>query len=242
MDHQLHLAIRPQPSNTTCGPTCLHAVYDYHGDHIELDRVIQETTALEEGGTLAVMLGCHALRRGYDVSICTFNLRVFDPTWFSDTGPVLADVNLTEKLKCQAAVKHKAKLQTAFAAYLEFLSLGGRLRMEDLNAALLRRYLKQNIPLLTGLSATYLYHEPREIGATCRPDDVAGTPAGHFVVLCGYARESRQVLVADPWSPNPISGDQRYYAVDMDRLICSILLGILTYDANLLIIRPKSRS
>jgi hypothetical protein len=36
-------------------------------------------------------------------------------------------------------------------------------------------------------------------------------------------------------------GEDRYYIVDMHRLIGAILLGCLTFDANLLIIeRPKT--
>jgi len=46
------------------------------------------------------------------------------------------------------------------------------------------------------------------------------------------------VLVADPLHDNPAFGGQ-YYRVDVGRLIASILLGIVTYDANLLIITPK---
>lgn len=240
MNHHLPLTIQPQPSSTTCGPTCLHAVYRYHGDSIGLDDVIEETATLEEGGTLAVMLGCHALQRGYRATICTFNVRVFDPTWFAEDGRVARGVDLTSKLRQQTEVKPQAKLTTACEAYTEFLARGGEIRMEDLKASLLRRYLKQELPLLTGLSATWLYHEAREIPATCHPDDVAGIPTGHFVVLCGYTRGSRQVRVADPWSPNPISGHHRSYDVGVDRVICSILLGILTYDANLLVIRPSA--
>ena len=45
------------------------------------------------------------------------------------------------------------------------------------------------------------------------------------------------MIVADPYRENPISGDN-LYVVRMDRLINSILLGVLTYDANLLVIYP----
>ena len=238
MDHRLQFEILPQPNNTTCGPTCLHAVYRYLGDELPLPQVIAETQALSEGGTLAVMLGCHALRRGFDVSIDTFNLQVFDPTWFNPSGDMLERDKLIEKLEQQAEAKERPKLVMACNAYIEFLKLGGKIRMEDLTASLLRRYLKQDIPVLTGLSATYLYREAREIGSTCAADDVKGEPSGHFVVLCGYDKEKRSVLVADPWQPNPISPDHTY-VVDMDRVICSVLLGILTYDANLLMIRRK---
>jgi hypothetical protein len=65
-----------------------------------------------------------------------------------------------------------------------------------------------------------------------------GLPAGHFVVLSGYRETSREVRVADPWHPNPVSKEGQYW-VGMSRLVNSILLGILTYDANLLIIDKK---
>jgi hypothetical protein len=240
MDTRLQFEFLKQPDNTTCGPTCLHAVYRYHGDDLPLTQVIEEAPAFEGGGTLAVMLGCHALKRGYDARIFTFNLQVFDPTWFNSEGHIREGLKLEEKLQAQMQVKPKEKLQRACESYLEFLKLGGKVRMEDLTGNLIRRYLKQSIPVLTGLSSTYLYRERREIPATSTPDDIAGLPSGHFVVLCGYDSIERSVLVADPFHPNPLSADFKY-EVSLDRVVCSILLGILTYDANLLIVRPKDR-
>ena len=46
------------------------------------------------------------------------------------------------------------------------------------------------------------------------------------------------MLIADPYEANPVASGKDY-AVTMERLINSILLGVLTYDANLLIIRPQ---
>jgi hypothetical protein len=77
----------------------------------------------------------------------------------------------------------------------------------------------------------------REYGPEDEPDDVRGEPSGHFVVLSGYDKKRRKVLVSDPTHPNPLA-DAPNYPVNIDRLLCSILLGILTYDANLLIIEP----
>lgn len=232
MQTRLKFDILKQPDLTTCGPTCLHAVYRYFDDELPLRQVIREAPQLEEGGTLAVLLGCHALRRGYQATIYTYNLQVFDPTWFQPGAPPLS-----EDLKAQMAVKDSPKLHTATKAYLEFLELGGRLRMQDLTSSLLRKYLKKSIPILTGLSATYLYQEAREFGFECKPDAVRGLPSGHFVVLCGYDQIERSILVADPLMPNPLA-HEHLYEVKLDRVICAILLGILTYDANLLIIEP----
>lgn len=225
--------IHPQPNDVTCGPTCLHAVYRYYGDSISLDQVISEVRSLKEGGTLATLLACHALKRGYRATIYSYNLNIFDPTWFKLPVP-----ELKAKLQAQAAVKKQSKLRIATKAYLSFLDMGGKLVFEDLTITILRRYMKKNLPIITGLSSTYLYHSPREYGFNCDYDDIRGEPAGHFVVLCGYNREAHTIRVADPLLPNPYA-DGNIYDVSLPRLICSILLGVLTYDAKLLIIKPK---
>ena len=233
---RLKLEILPQPDLTTCGPTCLQAVYDYYEDVLPLKQVVEEIPQLVDGGTLAVVLGHHALKRGYKATLLTFDLQVFDPIWFC-SGPT----ELSEKLREQIQVKDSPKLQTATQSYLEFLVNGGEIRMQDLTNELIRKYLNRSVPILTGLSATYLYQEARELPDNT-PDDIRGHPTGHFVVLCGYDRKERKVLIADPLHPNPMAEGQRYH-VSIDRVKCAILLGVMTYDANLLIIesqKPKS--
>lgn len=224
-----------QPDDLTCGPTCLHAVYRFFGDELDLDGLIREVPALEEGGTLAVFLGCHALRRGYQARIYTFNLSVFDPTWF---GPVRAD--LRAKLTEQMRYKPIPKLHVATRGYLDFLNLGGELDFTDLTVELIRSQLMMGRPILTGLSATYLYRGPREYGRSCTPSDVRGFPVGHFVVLCGFDEE-RRVLVADPMHPNPLA-EGHVYSVNIERVLGAILLGVLTHDANMLILWPRGQS
>lgn len=241
---QLAVDILPQPTLTTCGPTCLHAVYRYFGGTASLEQVIDETQELRDGGTLAVLLGCHALERGWQATIYTYNLEVFDPTWFDawGAGPRTksaraAAERVRERLALQAAAKDNPRLRIACQAYRDYLKLGGSIRMEDLSEGLIRRHLRRGAPILTGLSSTYLYRDPREVGASCAPDDIQGTPAGHFVVLCGYDAVRRTVRVADPFEPNPLGG-KHHYTVGLDRLVCAILLGVLTYDANLLVVEP----
>lgn len=232
---KLQLDILPQPDDTTCGPTCLHAVYRYFGDDVSLERVVREVKKLRGGGTLAVLLGCHALHRGYSARLYSYNLNVFDPTWFD-----LEREALKAKLMARARRKRDRKLRAAIRGYIEYLDLGGELRFNDLQPAIIREYLTQGVPVLTGLSATYLYRCPREFGKDDHYDDIRGDPSGHFVVLCGYDREEKQVLVADPMNPNPAFGSRKYL-VDISRLVSSILLGIVTYDANMLVIKPGEK-
>ena len=235
MHTALSLAVASQPDDVTCGPTCLHAIYRYLGDDIALPRVLDEVTMLPEGGTLEVFLANHALARGYRATLYSYNLHLFDPTWFAQPPERIA-----ERLRLQAAAKDDEKLRVATAGYLEFLDRGGRLALEDLTPALIRRPLKRGLPVLAGLSATYLYRAMRERPEDCEDDDVAGEPAGHFVVLSGYDRTRREVLVADPFPDNPFA-QQGHYSVDIRRLVGAVLLGIATYDASLLIIEPRRK-
>lgn len=237
METRLTVDILPQPDDLTCGPTCLHAIYRYYGDEISLEQVIEEVPYLEEGGTLDVLLACHALRRGYHAKIFTYNLAIFDPSWFLPDPTGTFDIR--ERLRAQMAFKPSRKLGVATEAYIEFLDRGGKLRFEDLTTALIRKYLNRGIPVMTGLSSTFLYRSTREYGPRLEYDDVRGVPAGHFVVMCGYDNKQREVLVADPLLSNPVSGSNQY-VVRIERVLCSILLGILTYDANLLIIEPMT--
>jgi hypothetical protein len=233
LESLLKFEILPQPNDTTCGPTCLQAVYRFYNDNINLTDVISEVPMLESGGTLAPILGTHALSRGYKASIYSFNLKVFDPTWF-----INKETNLQEKLKEQMIYKKDdLRLQLTSRAYIDFLNNGGTLKFEDLSPKLIRSYLKKSIPLLAGLSSTFLYREMRQLGEN-EDHDILGLPSGHFVVLCGYDPLTHMVLVADPLNTNPFSKMQSYM-INIERLICAILLGILTDDANLLIIEPK---
>jgi len=235
MNIQLPIPILPQPDETTCGPTCLHAVLNYFDDTVNLDEVIAETQMLDAGGTLAVFLACAALKRRHQATIYTYNLQMFDPTWFGNDTP-----DISERLRRQADEKDDAKLRHATEGYLEFLKLGGRLRFTDLNTRLLRGIINRKLPVLTGLSATYLYRTPREFGEDDHYDDIRGYPSGHFVVLSGYNRKDRTIRIADPYVKNPLA-EEHFYSINIDRVICAILLGVLTYDANLLVINSRTR-
>jgi hypothetical protein len=236
MTTHLDLQILPQPDDVTCGPTCLHAVYGFYGDDVPIQAVIREVMPLESRGTMAVLLAHHALERGYGATLYTYNLDVFDPTWFTRDP-----VELREKLVGQSEAKPSPMLGFVTRAYLRFLDLGGQLRYRELNPELLVRLLRRG-PVLTGLSATYLYGCSRELDedGQLRPDDLRGVATGHFVVLYGYHAGTREVLVADPLGGNPLSENQ-HYAVGIDRLLGAIMLGVLTYDGSLLLLEPRGR-
>lgn len=234
MKAAIPLNISPQPDDSTCGPTSLHTVYSYYGDEIPLQQVIEEVEYLQEGGTLGCMLANHALARGYKATIYTYNLNIFDPTWFGHE-----QFFIKNKLELQSQHKQNSKLQVATKAYSNYLDRGGVIKYEVLKPSLIRRYLNKRVPILTGLSSTYLYGSMREHGENMDYDDLRGEPSGHFVVMNGYDKTRRTITIADPLHSNPL-GEGPIYETGIDRLINAILLGIVTYDANLIVITPGS--
>lgn len=240
MKTEIKLEIQAQPDDQTCGPTCLHALYRHWGlTDVSLKQVIGGVERLKSGGTIAELLACDALRRGFAATIYTYHLQLFDPTWFAADGVAHDREDMRHRLGAQLrAKKADRRMSAATRACQDFLRLGGTLKMQDLTSELIVRYLKRGVPIITGLSSTYLYREKRALNtAGTVPDDVRGHPQGHFVMLVGYDSGKREVLVADPLDENPPFHTAKY-RLPMDRLMNAILLGILTHDANLLIVQP----
>jgi hypothetical protein len=236
-DDFLDVRMVPQPNDVTCGPTSLHAVYDFHGRPVDLTHLITRIGSLPDGGTLAVFLGIDALARGFSATLYTYDLKVFDPTWAGLDGEALI-----AKLGAQRRYKKGKRFNASSEAYMEFINGGGRVAFDDLTPDLLDHVFDRQLPILTGLNATYLYGTRREYTDRhdlAHADDLRGHAVGHFVVLCG--RRGDLVRVADPFYDNPL-GEGHYYDVDVDRLIRAILLGAITYDANLLVISEGAKA
>lgn len=234
-DSKFH--IHRQPTETSCGATCLQAVYNFYGLDYDLETLIKEVPQLPAGGTLAVHLGRHALSHGFKAKIYTYNLEIFDPSWFHPKH--IGEKELIAKLKKQKRVKKGEKFSQASDAYIDFFSKGGEMVMGDLSKDLILSYLDRKIPLLTGLSSTYLYQSSREyeLNGHNITDDIKGHPEGHFVVIEKYDHAKDQVVIADPFGLNPYSPTLRYH-ITMPRLVTALLLGVLTYDANFLVVEP----
>ncbi len=229
----LDIHIEPQPNGVTCGPTCLHAIYHYLGNTLTLNEVIQQVSYLENGGTLAVLLGCHALTLGYQVTLHSLNMYILDPTWIA-----LDKQALLHKLNEQITRSKNPKIITTTKAYCQFLELGGTICFSEITEAQLARYIDNNIPLLSGVNSTYLYTSMRDYtGAQDQVvyDEFLGEPTGHFVVLRGCDTENHKLFIADPYAPQSLS-TTHYYDVSFAHWLHAHLLGISTYDTELLAI------
>ncbi|MCX7115831.1 MAG: C39 family peptidase [Gammaproteobacteria bacterium] len=232
----LPFSIQTQPDGVSCGPTCLQAIYHFLGDVIPLETVIKEVPYLDTGGTLAVLLGCHALARGHQATLHSFNLHVLDPSWFRGKNVCLID-----KLQQQLKQTTNTKIASVTKAYLQFLDMGGTLGFEEMRFQTIANYIQQGTPLISGVSATYLYQTMRDYTNSddrCVYDEWLGAPSGHFVTIHGVESKGQRIHIADPYTPHPLSRDH-YYQVPFSHWLHAYLLGIMTYDVELLAIMLK---
>ncbi len=228
----MSLDVGRQPDDESCGITCLQSIYRFYGHEISLDRLQNEVEHWRTGGTVNVNLARHALREGFSAEICTYNIRIFDPTWKD-----LPNEELSRKLKLRQAKMRSKKQKMVIQFYLDFLELGGIIRLDDLNEDLFDSLFAKDRPIIVGLSATYLYQTMRETPNNV-DNDIIGQPVGHFVVVSGWDRSRREVVIHDPLRKNPISASGNYN-LPFTKFSNAVMLGIITYDENLLIISKK---
>ena len=69
-------------------------------------------------------MGSHALQRGYECTLYTFNLHVFDPTWF-----VLEPLALHASLEARREHVGDQRARDAIDASMPYLELGGEVRV-----------------------------------------------------------------------------------------------------------------
>lgn len=232
MKPEVHVPI--QPDDESCGITCLKAIYDLYSRPASLDILRHEIDHWPTGGTVAVNLARHALDRGFEAEIYAYNPRIFDPTWSA-----LPPAALAAKLRLRKARTRDRKRNRIIGFYLDYLRKGGRLRFDDLDESLMRRLAARRAPVVAGVSATYLYRQPRETHDN-RSDDVRGEPVAHFVVVAGWNARSRTVAVRDPLRNNPIASDGRY-RLPFRRFANAVMLAALTDDEALLILSEAKK-
>jgi hypothetical protein len=184
---------------------------------------------------VSVNLARNALSKGFAAEIYTYNVKIFDPTW-----KPLAPKDLEKKLRQRQRKIRSKKQKKVIGFYLDFIRKGGVIRFDDLDEELFDRLHEgkgRHRPIICGLSATYLYRTMRET-ADNQEDDIVGQPVGHFVVISGWDPARRIVTISDPLRKNPIS-ETGIYKLPFTRFSNAVMLGILTYDENLLVISKK---
>jgi hypothetical protein len=210
-------------------PDLLAQVYRFLGYERAVDEVISDTRRNADGGTLGVYLGISALRNGFRPTIYTYNLRIFDPTWRRLSPP-----EISGKLRERRRFVRSRRLKRAIAAYVEYLGMGCRVPVFRARCGFLVGLLQTGHPILTGFERNVpLWVRSRTQRGVRRR--FAASPRGISSSCAGYYPRSDRFVVRDPSSNIPFSRNGKY-TVEARRLIAAILLGDVTYDANLLVL------
>lgn len=238
-----------QPDEVSCGPTCLAKVLASYGDPRPVPSLVSRLRRNPDGGTQAVYLAHLAMDLGYKVRLYPFGVRNFDPTWWELPDHALIGRLDARHRVLQAQGATDRTLDT-LRAWRDLLVRGGKVEFVEPGPKLLVGILAKGRPVICGLSASWLYRESRERPHDNVPDDLAGEPVGHFVVVRGYTGGGLHFHVADPADdlPGALPADPAElrpgeYPLPADRLIHAVLLGDTTGDAVLLEIwpaRPRS--
>ena len=182
-----------QPDDATCGPTSLHAVYRYFGQELDLASVIDAVAYLEGGGTLAAYLGLDVLAsrvRGLHLLLRPSPVRPY----LGGTGYALSHRQATTAAFLQKEGSSSGRPRKPTSA---FCNTGASCGLPTSRSTCSAPISTGKLPVLAGLSATYLYRTMREYAIAPNQTayhDLQGEPAGHFVVLYGFSgwRHSRR--------------------------------------------------
>lgn len=234
--------IPKQADDVSCGPTALYAVYRHYGIDVTLEQVNKDVERMPNQGTIDAYLGIDALKRGMYATIVSSNISVLDPTWNHLGGD-----DLVVKLEAFRDAMNKSGRYTEATvadAYARFVRMGGVLRVAtsipSLSACIVRipngfmtGKFDENLPAICGISYTALFNAVREDDDTNEETDL-GRPVGHFVVV---TRKPNWDFydVADPWD----GPRGQHYSLSNDELDRAILLGTLTNDGGILIVKPR---
>lgn len=212
-----------QPTDESCGPTALDAVYRHYGEDFGVSALVAEVGTTIGGGTTAALLGIDALSRGFSATIRDFNPLLFDPSWDGFSVD-----RLYGKLSASAATSD-GKKRHVLESYMTFIEAGGKIGLGPWEPGILLEELRHG-PAICGLCCNSLYRSPRDlyVDGKCIVDDLRGEPCGHFVVA--DLADNGRIAVHDPW-------DASVTVMDESRLAVAILLGSLTFDGTVLAVR-----
>jgi hypothetical protein len=175
----------------TCGPSSLQQVMAYYGKKMKLGDIIKDIPMFMDGTYLAY-LAKYAMEAGFKPLIITYNVDIFDPTWFR-----LSRKSLIKKLRSRSRIrKLDINIRRGCKSYVDYLESGGKLSFNFTTTEIIKKYLKKKRPIIVRLSSTILHDRKRLDLNKDKRDDISGSPGFHFVVVSGY--KNGKFLIVDP--------------------------------------------
>lgn len=224
--YNLPIETETQSDDISCGLCCLKMVLSYYKNPLDFDTLNEMCPPFFDIGLYDSQLGNTALDLGFDVTIYTYNYRIFHPIW---NRLHLSDLigKLIIKQAC-AMTPHQA---LAAKHYIEYLQKGGELLFYPLSKELILAHLDKDIPLIAALDMSFLYD------CIAFYDEFSEYRATHFVIIHGFDPVRNVFYICDPWHSIPIPHEDGKYSVDADRVINAIFLGQDSNDSSLIVIQ-----
>lgn len=201
------MKIYKQETNQSCGVACLRAIMDHYGQSYSEKEIFEkhEVFRKNDGGILNPILniGVAALKFGFDVTYIGYN-------------PIITNNNTSKDIK--KSLEEKSKKYFEYGKFyvdeaLNFIKLGGKLKIDKLNIEKIKKLLDKNEIALVEIKPAFINNR-------------SNMNMNHKVILIGYNKKGFKVL--DP-------ADAKEKLIDFD----SFLIAFYAAAPELLIIGKK---
>jgi len=170
---RINLPILKQPTNKSCGTTCLRIVLAYHGIEISEKTISKNLIKDQEGGTFITELARFAKTLNLKATCFAYNLYLTDPSTDKNIDSQTL-INKLEKLK--NGLKDNWFLEMT-ESIINTISSGISYIIKKPNIYLFKSYLRQAIPIIISVNYTSLYNKQ-------------GNPfEGHNIILNGFKED-----------------------------------------------------
>ncbi len=213
-----------QPTNTSCGQTCLSMLLSHFGteqtpQEILTAKDVYRTDDGHEWGTMAADLAAHCIPLGFTADVHTFDCRIIDHSWSELSRDAL--IARLESVKTSGHVPTLGKNISGIfiRSYIDFLKSGGSLHIAPYVTSRMLYALLEKGPLQVTvcMGAFYGFGKQRlNENSQPVPDDLHGGIGTHFVVVYGNDADGN-FLIADP------SKKPGLYTVEPERLTGAIM-------------------
>ena len=206
------------------------------------EMLMQEVNAPRDAdgevcGGLNQYVGTWCLKNGFSVQIHTSDFELLDLAWegLSREDQIKKIRSVIKSARIVPALGEKETLRHLHA-YIEFLEMGGDLRIYPYLSSALIDSLLARAPLIASVSYSTLYGVGRTKSTGIRTsvlDDIEGTICTHAVVVVGI-QNNQEYLVADPYrSTQPIS-------ISKEQCVAALAAAQFCCESAVLSVQPNN--
>jgi hypothetical protein len=166
------MKIFKQETNRSCGIACLRSIFNYYGKELAEKDIFEKHEFYSKENTVAnplISLGVTALKFGFKADYIGYN-------------PIIAK----DSERLEESLENKSKTYFGIGKFyvdstLEFLKLGGKVKIERLNSGKLENLIDRHKFILIGIKPAFL-------------DSKAPPHLSHKILLDGYNKKTFHVL------------------------------------------------